>query len=134
MASTRSLGLVADTRDELAHLRHDAVGVLCKQKVVGARQLYVTRAGDVLGQVAAVLGTAERVTGAVQDQGRHADRRQDRARVGVVRTAQQRDGSARAGGKALVARPPRALRRVVRLTGHQRLEGDALAPARLDRL
>src|SRR5438045_3336706 len=92
------------------------------------------RAGYMLSEVAPMFGAGEWIAGAVQDQGRYADRRKHSARVRVKRAAQERDRRAGTCSKPLVTGPPSPHCRIASLACDQGLESDAMPPTRFYRL
>ena len=123
---------LAHAGEELLHLRQQPVGIFREEQVVAAHELHVLRAWNVFREIATVLDAREGIARAMQDQGRHADCRQDRPGVGVERAAQKRDGGPGTGRESLVPRPPIAHRLVVGLARHQCFERDTFAPSFFD--
>ena len=103
----RELAAGAASGEELLDLFDDRVAVADEGKRVGAVELDVAGAGDVLGEVARVADVPSEVLGAVHDERRNADPRQGLAHVEV----DHRPGSmiralAGARGEPLHAREP----------------------------
>ena len=81
-------------------------GVAGERGVVDALELDELRARDLLGDEAGALDRPERVAAAVQDEGRHRDRRQHVADVDLGGEPNGRLRHRRARREPLVARPP----------------------------
>jgi hypothetical protein len=122
------LGAVPHAREELLDLVEDRVGVLPPGHVVLARQLDVPRPRDPPGHVAAALDLEGAVADAVQDEGRHADRRQDVPDVHLVVHLEERDVGARARAHPEEPRPPLANALVAGRAGPALVEADGAAP------
>src|SRR4051794_26914123 len=95
----------------------DGVDVTKPGPVLGSWKLHIRRVRNLFGQITTVSDVDPRVASAMQDQGRHVDRRKQVAYVQTHVHADHVLGHRRAGGHAQVARPPRAMVFVVEGAG-----------------
>ena len=97
--------------------------------MIVARQLDEVRAGDEAGDVAAFLDAQAPIAGAMHDQRRHLDRRQDVADVDLGVHSRERDRSGRTRAHPQVRRPPVAKRPIAGDARRPGLDADRTAPA-----
>ena len=115
--------------EELLDLGQDPVGIGEPGRVVAALDFEQPRTGDVVGEVPAALHRNDFVAG-MDDQGGHADRRQDRPHVDPKRRFERRARHPRAGAHALhhcelADRPHRRQQSLGRLAAAPRRAGGA---------
>ena len=87
------------------------------------------RAGDAPGEIAARFRLDPRIVGAVQDEGRHVDARQDRPQIDRGVHPGERDGGRRAARQPLEARPPGAEMRIGDPAGREVLSRPRRCPS-----
>ena len=119
--------IVAVAEEVLDGVEHRVL-VADERQVIVAGQLDQRRARDPAGDVAAFVDRQQPIVGAVQDQRRHADRRQHVADVDVGVHPRQRQRRAGAGAHPQVGAPPVAERRVVRRRSARAPRGRPVRP------
>src|SRR5712692_6086275 len=104
--------MVTDAGEELLDLVHDGVRIADPGLVIVAGELDEPGAGDMLGDVAALLHPDRPVAGPVQDESGHADQGQHVPGVDLPVHPEDRQDCAWAGARTLVASYPVTVRRV----------------------
>ena len=127
-------GDAAERRQETLDLREQRVLIADKWQVIVARQLDEARTRYSRCEVAPFLDNQAPVAGPMQNERRHADKRQHLTDVHFGVHARQRQRRAGARALAQVVRPPVAEGGIVRAAGRALLDPKRAAPMPLDLL
>src|ERR1700738_2540707 len=95
-------------------------------------KLDIARTGNVLGEIASTLHVDSHIFQAVNDEGRHPDRRNDTTDIDLAVHAHECGNGCRAGAEPREPSPPLLCGRVIHQGGREKGQGETGTPSLID--